>query len=977
MSFQSLLAWGVFVSVPFVGGWLWPSPWRRGGLLSALVRRCSAGAAAWSLVLLAGIESGHFRPAAFGAAGWLLAAAGVTVLRRGRRINPPLAGLQWPAALLVAALAALAAVNGIFSSQHILGGRDMGIYANTAISAVRSGRAAISYPIIEDDKDVMLPPFFTTDDGDGVPPFPGLNVETTHMTPQFSHLYPAWLGQAYAAGGLAAMFGFNAAVGLLSALALFLLASRFVPALLAAAVTLLLVFNPGQVWLSRITMSEIAAQFFLMAAFVGIAEYVESGGAETGVWGGVLIGAAILVRIDSLLAVPTALAGFGALRFLGWRSEEPRPILKWRAFGIAAILAGGAAMAYYWQFCKAYTLDTLPLTEGAAVATAGALMLFVPLPTAWARAISRAASSRTALWVLAAVLAALFAYGLLWRPFLQPFGTWKMPGHIFDGLRDYREDTLVNLLAYLTPLVPPLSILGALVLFRGLQQGRTDRWAAPVLTVFSGICLAFLYWPAVDPWHIWAFRRFIPVAVPGLLVLAAVGGHAAWNVLQRRWRRGIAAAFALCLLIISCFVDAPFMVHAEYQGLYRQVASLAADARGAGYLFARSPGGWGLWETPLLMTFRIPVLPIDLTDTSQTTLFAQYVGRERSEGRATRLAWEGGLPPGGLDLKPVAQHVLKYAQHVPTLSPPPSQWQDVEMKINLFDVTGLSMLDRVLGGGPLPALPGAREEGFWPPRESVWAPPARWTNGRAEMEIPCPDAPLPTRLQLYVDSSKPGKTTLAVWVQGRRLMENSMAEGARFFDLPLHDIKPQNGKMKIALVSDPWVPSQVIPASRDDRRLGVYLEGVRLATRPFAPPNETMPASACKSELRRVGGEGRTETAPEHPAKINLWVTNAGEMPWASTRERGGISGSVRLGARWYVGDAAGQCVGESRADLPFGLYPGESAPVAFRLLPAKIGGGFLPPGRYRVAIGLLQEGVQWFSASGDKTLHYEVEVGR
>jgi hypothetical protein len=105
-----------------------------------------------------------------------------------------------------------------------------------------------------------------------------------------------------------------------------------------------------------------------------------------------------------------------------------------------------------------------------------------------------------------------------------------------------------------------------------------------------------------------------------------------------------------------------------------------------------------------------------------------------------------------------------------------------------------------------------------------------------------------------------------------------------------------------------------------------------------------LPASACRAGLE-VLRDGRS---------LRLRITHRGTgAPWPATVDLPGPSRAVRLGVRWFRG---GVLAAEQRIELPRTLAPGESAEVEVPLAP-----GGLPPGRYEVRLGLLQELVQWF----------------
>jgi hypothetical protein len=99
----------------------------------------------------------------------------------------------------------------------------------------------------------------------------------------------------------------------------------------------------------------------------------------------------------------------------------------------------------------------------------------------------------------------------------------------------------------------------------------------------------------------------------------------------------------------------------------------------------------------------------------------------------------------------------------------------------------------------------------------------------------------------------------------------------------------------------------------------------------------------------------------ERTVEVRVTHTGAGAA-WAPVGVLPGVvHGTVRLGARWFAGDEE---VTTDTAELHRVLLPGESDEVELMLVPP-------PPGRYRVEVGLRQEGVEWFP--GPATFTVEV----
>jgi hypothetical protein len=149
----------------------------------------------------------------------------------------------------------------------------------------------------------------------------------------------------------------------------------------------------------------------------------------------------------------------------------------------------------------------------------------------------------------------------------------------------------------------------------------------------------------------------------------------------------------------------------------------------------------------------------------------------------------------------------------------------------------------------------------------------------------------------------------------------------------------------VALELDPvydfglWVlPGRLQDRLRDDAAL--------------LPVDPTAPITARQSVTTEVPGA----LAPGERVGLEVDVTHAGgDSAWLPTDAiEGPAAGTVRLGARWF--DEAGTDLPGPTAELDRVLRGGERVVLDLPLVaPTK-------PGRYRLEIGMRQEGVAWFA---------------
>jgi hypothetical protein len=92
-------------------------------------------------------------------------------------------------------------------------------------------------------------------------------------------------------------------------------------------------------------------------------------------------------------------------------------------------------------------------------------------------------------------------------------------------------------------------------------------------------------------------------------------------------------------------------------------------------------------------------------------------------------------------------------------------------------------------------------------------------------------------------------------------------------------------------------------------------------------------------------------------------VENAGTAPWRA--------GDVKASSHWL--DERGNPIvwDGPRIELPHSIAPGERVPLTIELR------GPIPPGRYRLALDLVDEHRLWFGEAGSETLERDVDVVR
>ena len=559
------------------------------------------GLAVWSVPLLGSVAVGLYWPAFFGVVGWGFTFVGcVSAWRRWSARARRACTSTTREHLLLGGLLLAATFYLGFPTESIYGGRDEGVYANHAVYMVHHGRLDVPYPWPGDANAIFA------DVWNGMPGF--YNTPGT-MTVQFGHLFPVWLAQAYATFGQYGLFRLN---GVFAALALAVTYDVFqlaVGAPIAVLATLFLAFNPGEMWMARITLSEILTQLFIWSGLCLLLRALQQERAALARWAGVCLGMSALVRFDGLLVLPMLLLAQVAYRFVAVPPLRSHSI--WVGLYVTAIPLFALSGAYYFIFSRPYLTERI-YVHTLAVASGGAAVLLLASRAAVIGRVRPWLVHRAALAAAGVGLCALAAYAYWIRPLPvgPPHLLYQWPGFYIDSNKgNYRSDSLVDLAQYLSPVVVWAAIAGWYVSLWQIVRGQRGAYLSVPLVLTGGFSVAYLYDHFNTPDHLWWIRRFIPVVVPGFVLYAAFAARALLERLPSRWSRAAAALLVTFLVAFTVHADRLIVTFAEDQGLFDQLERLAQ----------RLPAGVPIimyghksWVTPLYVAFDRQVIPLDL-----------------------------------------------------------------------------------------------------------------------------------------------------------------------------------------------------------------------------------------------------------------------------------------------------------------------------------------------------------------------------
>jgi hypothetical protein len=763
---------------------------------------------AWSLAMTASACLGVFHAPTWGAIGWITCIPLLPVLRRQRKLGHGQSTIRRCvfAALLVGGFIIYAA----FPHDSFFVGRDQATYANQALHIAHSGRLDLDSPIEIADaqlREVVRRGNAAT----------GLYARYGQLTAQFSPVLPIWLAVAFSAFGIVGLQTFNAAVAVLSAGVFFGLASRMMSRRLALAALALFVFNPMQIWISRITLSEILAQYLGLAGLLLFFSARRHRPEPLWILGGLTLGASVFVRIDGFVLAPLAIASAWVVRSVS--SGEPARIDRARTLGTLALLAVLAiGVPFYYltsaPYLAAQSRNLIP------IAACAALLSVLWWTKLGARAIVYLTRKR-AFWLgigATLLLMGLFAYFI--RPRWQPFHYYTRPSSVLYGSRDFRENSFVNLAIYVTPVLAFVALAGFWQLLARTLSARSRGALALLIVSTGGYALLYLYNPSISPDHPWGMRRFVPAVIPGIALFGSFMLDRLRAVDRlRRFHLAVTLAFTAGLVAYPNFQTRAGLFLREYAGAYAFVTEVAdAIPRQALLLCDVTPRLFG----HLVLGRQLETIRVAFREDSERFEAAQTVlaATLRPDEPYYVLVDDPKKLPGE---KPIQAFKTKLKWLAETTEPPASTVREGPFSFYLFERRGpLSEPGKYLSGLGMKPIEGVREGGFWPV-EGGAGHETRWTRGEAWLEIPLARGWSPRILAVEIVAVPPKGTWLTVRANDNDIYSALVSKAP--VSLSLNLPRKLRNRLRVELLSDTFIPND-IDGSADKRTLGVQIRSM-------------------------------------------------------------------------------------------------------------------------------------------------------
>ena len=748
-----------------------------------------------------------------------LAAGARFNLRLGARARRP--GL---AACIPLALALLGAWRFFPPSEYIIGGKDPGVYVNSGIQIAQRGAIVVHDPVVAGvpafARDLFFPrdtnrtPFVATR-------FMGfyiLDPDTGAVVSQFPHVFPASIAIGYALHGLTGArwtFGFWGILGLLS---VYFAGARLLGRPAAAAAATLLVLNVVQVWFSRYPNADIVMQAILFAALLANARAHVDDDRFFAPVAGALLALLLFLRFDAVIAVGAVAAALALGYVAGHR-------VRWTFW--LPLVAGGALcwwylagpMREYFELPR-FFIAHLPWWEYAALAAGGGGLLLLLIVGRRAPGLSRRV---VALFpsALTVIVVALTVYAFAFRH----------PGGKLTDYDAYALRTFANF--YFT--VPALiaALVGYALITRGLF------WRDPgFLTTLTAFSLFFFFKIRIVPEHFWAARRFVPMILPGGLLLvagAALTGVRGRLPFTRAIRGPIGILFLALLAVHYARTANPVVHHVEYEGIIPRLEKLAGRVADDDLLIVESKDAGSdvhVLGLPLAYIYARNVLVLS-NGLPDKAVFAAFLDGARA--KYARVLFLGG---GGTDLLSSRWSVTPIASDRFQIPEYQSQWTSYPRSVTRkeFDYSLYAFGPPAAARGPVDLDVGINDDlnviRFYA-KESTEGRTFRWSQKQSFVIVDRIGADDRTLAIWMNDGGRPAAAPPAdvtVFIKDRVLGTVHVASGFREYDLAIPaDVAAAAATtgepVRIMLRTTTWNPQTVLGTS-DDRNLGVMVDRV-------------------------------------------------------------------------------------------------------------------------------------------------------
>ncbi|MFN8513441.1 MAG: hypothetical protein U0841_12795 [Chloroflexia bacterium] len=632
--------------------------------------------------------------------------------------------------------------------------------------------------------------------------------EPNEVTPQFLHLFPAWLALwAAFGGGVGAMVYAGAGCALLGVAATYFLGRRIFGPWGGFAAALFLTLNGLQLWFARQSLSEALLQplfvgtLYAWALLVDARDHGDKATARgAALLAGLALGSVALTHAQFIFTLLPVAALLGWL----WLARRWSRLYLWFLVPFGLLLAHSAwhiahySLGYFegiyhhvWKNALRDWEQTTVMFLGPVLAIA--LLGWRPVRRRWLPLATDPRALRALRWLGIAVAIGACTWLYVIRPgILRPgnFGAWQ--GYIGAPIPTGPTTGMVALGWYLAPLGMALALAGlVLVIWRAF-----DERIAAALCLAAPFLVLYLTGTYTQGGYIYSLRRFVPLIVPLAALLAAFavvrGGPLLAEALNRpvlhRPLLALGLGAGALLLAFFGYTNLRLIDHREYGGALDQVAALAERAGPNDiFLFSGSRDETPKLATPLRYLYGRESWVIT-TNLPDGELLDAWIAQQEAAGRTVHLLMSAGggklfLPRH--QLVPADRITVNLRQFETLEAQKPFNEQLNVLGYTLYTLRPVATGQSAIGTLPYRIVAGQADEfaqlgnagttvGFYNvERDSSerlgGTMPYRWTDGQALLRIPWPGDGRPLTLKLTLGAGpRPASLPPAQVVVGLR-----------------------------------------------------------------------------------------------------------------------------------------------------------------------------------------------------------------
>ena len=654
------------------------APDRTGSWLGNLTRWSLAAIAGLGIVSLIAAMLGIFVPVV------VLPCAAIATFSIARLLPRATIGpVPWAVAVcLLSLMGAIAALGVSSPHEHIFATRDSGTYVATATWIASTSGLSMD---VGDAVFTDLPVGYATVG------FPSTG-DNAALQPQFLHLFPSLLAIVVSVGGpLTAIYWLNPLIAAIGILAVFTLTrevtSKSWMGLLAAV---LIALTMPFIYYSRAPFSETLTLTLVFGGLWALSHALRDASLSFATGAGILFGVVMMTRIDGIVIL-LGLVLFRTIHLLGspageeGRGQETTSRVMERVISVTTIMLA-LAMLDLTAFSLQYLVDHGKLI-GLVVAAILLLTVIGRQATRWSPAYNRHRDRFAD--VLATGTGLYLLYAWILRPLVEAptrsdiygiQGLQQAAGVAVEPLRSYGELSVRWLTWYLGIPLVLAGLVGLVVLTRRLIA-RGGQLTGPLTAVAVTSTVLYIFRPSINPDHIWAMRRFLPVVLPAVIVIALLATVGS-GLGSRRWVPAVTAAAVLLFAIPLLVTTARAGLSPEFEDAGQHL-SRACERLGSNAIVLFVGEGSETRGNALAPTLRGACGITVAMETPDRPLSSGEIEATADRAIASgRALWLIGDTPQGSEQVELFDATYEFLEL--TLFEPPSEMQDLEVRLTAW-----------------------------------------------------------------------------------------------------------------------------------------------------------------------------------------------------------------------------------------------------------------------------------------------------